>query len=83
MAICEFCLQFTDQHECYLGRNLPKTMSCPVFEPGIEKFCANPGEFAGAGQIVQMATYFGVKGRELKKVRAMAATEETRLKGTQ
>ncbi|HUK92054.1 MAG TPA: hypothetical protein VLZ81_16760 [Blastocatellia bacterium] len=83
MAICEFCSQFTDQGKCYLGLNLPKSMSCSMFEPGIEKFCSKPGEFANAGQIIQMATYFGIKGRELKKVRAMAAIEETKLKGVQ
>ena len=83
MAICEFCSQFTDQGKCYLGLNLPKSMSCSMFEPGIEEFCSKPGEFANAGQIIQMATYFGIKGRELKKVRAMAAIEETKLKGVQ
>jgi hypothetical protein len=54
-------------------------MSCPEFDPGIEKFCSNPSDFTNAGQIVQMASFFGIKGREMKKVRAMATLAETRL----
>jgi len=47
-------------------------MSCREFEPGIEKFCSNPGDFVGTGQILQMATFFGIKGTELKKITIMA-----------
>ena len=48
----------------------------PEFDPGIEKFCSKPDDFTNAGQIIQMATYFGIKGMELKKVKIMAAREE-------
>jgi hypothetical protein len=55
-------------------------MSCREFGPDIKKFFANPSDYVSANQIVQMATYFGIKGSELKKVKLMAAREEnTRL----
>ena len=74
--ICEFCLNFKSNGECALGLKIPKTMSCREFHPGLEKFFANPGDYVSSNQIVQMATYFGVKGSELKKVKLMAAGEE-------
>jgi len=76
MTICEFCLQHQEGGQCALGLNLPKHMGCRDFDPGIEKFCARPGDFSNAGQIIQMATYFGIKGKELKKVKMMADQEE-------
>lgn len=51
-------------------------MSCREFEPALERFCSDPKDFVGPAQIVQMATFFGMKGRELKKVNLMAAREE-------
>ena len=38
----------------------------------IEKFCANPSDYVGIQQIIQMATFFGIKGAELKKIRRIA-----------
>jgi hypothetical protein len=52
-------------------------MSCREFGPGIERFCSNPSDFVDPRQIIQMATYFGIKGTELKKVKRMAASEES------
>jgi hypothetical protein len=52
-------------------------MGCREFDPSIESFCSDPKDFVSHGQIVQMATYFGFKGRELKKVNLMAAREES------
>jgi hypothetical protein len=52
-------------------------MACREFEPALEKFCSDPKDFVGPAQIVQMATFFGMKGRELKKVNLMAAREES------
>jgi hypothetical protein len=52
-------------------------MGCRVFDPSIERFCSDPKDFVGPAQIVQMATYFGFKGSELKKVNLMAAREES------
>jgi hypothetical protein len=51
-------------------------MSCCEFCPVIERFCSNPKDFESSGQIIQMATFFGMKGSELKKVRTMALREE-------
>jgi hypothetical protein len=52
-------------------------MSCQDFRPTIEKFCANPKDFVSERQIVEMATFFGIKGTELKKVKQMASREES------
>ena len=52
-------------------------MTCREFSPTLEQFCANPGDFRDPKQIVQMATFFGIKGPELKKIKRMAATEES------
>ena len=76
MIVCEFCLQYVRESECKLGLKIPKGMSCREFNPGMDKFCANPKDFVNPGQIIQMAQYFGFKGTELKKVKVMAATEE-------
>ena len=79
MIICEFCLQFQKDGQCNFGLRIPKGMSCREFDPGIEKFCSDPSDFVNAGQILQMARFFGVKGSEMKKVKAMAVLAETRL----
>jgi hypothetical protein len=77
MIVCEFCLNYQQDGECRLGLKIPKGMSCREFGPGIEKFCSDPGDFVNPNQIIQMATYFGMKGTELKKVKLMATREET------
>jgi hypothetical protein len=76
MIICEFCLQYKQDGKCSFGLNLPKRMGCREFDPGIEKFCAEPSDFKGSSQIIQMATFFGIKGMELKKIKLIAAQEE-------
>ena len=60
-----------------LGLNIPKGMSCREFGPGIEKFCSNPSDFVSPSQIIQMATFFGFKKAELKKIKLMAEAAET------
>jgi hypothetical protein len=77
LKICEFCLQFQLDGTCRLGLPIPKSMTCREFGPTLEKFCADPKDFVDPKQIVQMATYFGVKGPELKKIKVMAAREES------
>jgi hypothetical protein len=77
MIVCEFCLHCLQDGECKLGLKIPKAMSCREFGPGIEKFCSDPGDFVNPNQIIQMATYFGMKGTELKKVKLMAKIEES------
>lgn len=76
MRICEFCLQYRNNGECAFGLNIPKGMGCREFDPGMEKFCADPKDFKSAGQIIEMATFFGIKGTELKKVKSIAKREE-------
>lgn len=77
MIACEFCVLY--QHhsgKCAIGFNIPKGMSCHSFSPGIAGFCSDPKDFVSLNQIIQMATFFGLKGTELKKVKLMAAREE-------
>jgi hypothetical protein len=76
MIICEFCLQYRRNGECGFGLKIPRGLRCPEFDPGVEKFCANPLDFNGLGQIVEMATFFGLKGTEMKKIKQIAAREE-------
>jgi hypothetical protein len=77
MIVCEFCLQYKQNGECSLGLKIPKSMSCREFGPTLEKFCSDAKDFVDPRQIVQMATYFGIKGSELKKVKQMATQEES------
>ncbi len=77
MLVCEFCLQYQPDGTCGAGVKIPKSMTCREFGPTIEKFCSDPKDFVDPKQIVQMATYFGIKGPELKKIKAMAAIAET------
>ena len=71
MIICEFCL-YQSAGECQLGLNIPKTMKCRDFDPGMEKFCAQPKDFVNVDQIVEMARFFGLEKTELKKVKMIA-----------
>lgn len=77
MIVCDFCKQFRQDGRCYLGLKIPKAMGCREFDPSLEKFCSEPKDFVSHAQIVQMATFFGMKGRELKKVNLMASREES------
>lgn len=77
MIVCEFCTQYKQGGDCRLGLNPPKGMRCSEFGPSMEGFCSDPKDFVSPNQIVQMATFFGMKGQELKKVRVMAEREES------
>ena len=77
MKVCDFCTQYQQDGKCRLGLNIPKSMGCREFDPSMEGFCSDPKDFVSPAQIVQMATFFGIKGRELKKVNLMAAREES------
>ena len=77
MIVCEFCVQYEAGEKCGLGLKLAKAMSCREFSTGIEKFCSKPKDFVNGMQIIEMASYFGMKGTELKKVKVMAAREES------
>jgi len=76
MTICEFCSFYREDAKCTLGLTIPRHMGCHEFSPGLEKFCSDRKDFKGSGQIIQMATFFGIKGAELKKVKSMASREE-------
>jgi hypothetical protein len=52
-------------------------MGCREFVPSLERFCSEPKDFVSHAQIVQMATFFGMKGSELRKVNLMASREES------
>jgi hypothetical protein len=77
LIVCDFCKYFRQDGQCHLGLKIPKTMGCREFDPSLEKFCSEPGDFVSHAQIVQMATFFGMKGSELKKVNLMASREES------
>lgn len=77
MIVCDFCTQYQQDGRCRLGLNIPKAMGCREFDPSMERFCSDPKDFVSPAQIVQMATFFGIKGRELKKVNLMVAREES------
>jgi hypothetical protein len=72
MTICDFCLHRSQDGSCDLGLNIPKTMKCREFAPGMQKFCAKPSDFVSVDQIVEMARFFGIEKTELKKVRIIA-----------
>ncbi len=69
-------MQFQTDGTCRLGLTIPKSMTCREFGPTLEKFCSDASDFVDPKQIMQMATYFGIKGPELKKVKLMAAREQ-------
>ena len=52
-------------------------MGCREFAPSLEQFCSESKDFVSHAQIVQMATFFGMRGSELKKVKLMASREES------
>jgi hypothetical protein len=72
MIICDFCLLRSPEGACSLGLNIPKTMKCREFAPGIERFCAKPTDFVSPNQITEMARFFGLERTELKKVKIIA-----------
>jgi hypothetical protein len=52
-------------------------MSCREFLPGMAQFFADPRDFVGTSQIIQMAKFFGFQKTELKKIKLMATKEES------
>lgn len=72
MTLCELCVLQQSDGSCYNGHKTPKKMRCVDFAPGIERFCATPEDRTKQEQIKQMALFFGIAGRELKRVMAMS-----------
>ena len=72
MQLCEFCVLQQSDGQCRYDHKAPAKMRCVDFTPGIERFCASPSDYAGQEQIKQMAIFFGLAGKELKRVVAMS-----------
>lgn len=72
MTLCELCVLQQSDGRCSNGHKTPPKMRCVDFAPGIERFCATPADYVRQEQIKQMAVYFGITGRELKRVLAMS-----------
>jgi hypothetical protein len=77
LIVCDFCKHRRQDGECHLGLKIPKAMGCREFAPSLEGFCSESKDFVDRAQIVQMATFFGMRGSELKKVKLMASLEES------
>lgn len=71
MTLCELCTHQEKENRCAKGLTLPTKMRCSDFMPGIERFCATPADYANKDQRYQMALFFGLKGKELKRVQTM------------
>ncbi len=74
MTLCEFCALQQADGVCSKGHTTPKKMRCVDFTPGIERFCSTPGDYTGQEQLRQMASFFGIRGKELKRVLALSET---------
>jgi len=48
-------------------------MRCVDFTRRIERFCATPADYTGRAQLKQMAVFFGLAGKELKRVLALGS----------
>lgn len=72
MTLCELCVLQQPDGRCSNGHKTPSKMRCMDFSPGIEKFCATPADYVRQEQIKQMALFFGLAGKELKRVLAMS-----------
>ena len=75
VEVCDFCVQLSAGRQLPARPDIPKTMGCHAFEPSLERFCSDPKDFVGPAQIIQMATFFGMKGVS-EEVTRMAAREE-------
>lgn len=78
MKLCEFCILQQSNGSCRNGLTTPKKMRCVDFTPGVERFCATPADYVGVEQLKQMAVYFGLAGKELKRVMSLTDTNTSR-----
>lgn len=72
MILCELCVLQQADGRCAYGRPTPKKMRCVDFAPGVERFCSIPADYTGREQLKQMALFFGLAGKELKRVLALS-----------
>jgi hypothetical protein len=70
--LCEFCSEYDSDGTCRLGRLAPRGFGCRDYAPEMASFFSNPLDFTGVAQVIQMATFFGFRGSEMKKVKFMA-----------
>lgn len=77
MTLCEFCVLQQDDGHCSKGHATPKKMRCIDFTPGIERFCATPADYTGREQLKQMASFFGLAGKELERVLMLSDPQST------
>lgn len=71
MTLCEFCIFQQPNGSCSNGNKKPAKMRCIDFAPEISRFFANPSDYERQDQLKQMAAFFGIAGKELKRVLAM------------
>lgn len=71
MILCEFCTLQQAGGTCAAAHTPPKKMRCVDFNPGVERFCATLADYKGPAQLRQMAIYFGLSGKELRRVMAL------------
>ncbi len=76
MKLCEFCILQESDGVCSAGHKTPSKMRCAGFAPGMSRFCATPAEYTGREQLRQMAIFFGIDGRELKRVLALTEARD-------
>jgi len=76
MILCEFCVLQQSDGKCAVGHKIPKKMKCVDFTPGIERFCSTPTDYVGREQLKQMASFFGLAGKELKLVLALGDAQK-------
>jgi len=72
MTLCELCVLQQLDGICSNGLKTPSKMRCVDFAPGIDRFCASPADYVRQDRIKQMAVFFGLAGKELKRVIAMS-----------
>ena len=73
MKLCELCIHQQATGNCAVSRPVPLKMRCTDFTPGIERFCATPADYTGREQLKQMAVFFGLTGKELRRVLTLGA----------
>jgi hypothetical protein len=77
MTLCEFrTLQKVDG-ACSREHRTPKNRKFVDFTLGIKRFCSTPTDYTGREQLKQMASFFGITGKELKRALAMSETWTT------
>lgn len=71
MKLCELCVHQRVIGVCAMSRQMPQKMRCTDFTPGLERFFATPADYTGLDQLNQMAVFFGLSGKELRRVVAL------------